>query len=360
MSINKEKIADYNFLEIVKITLDNQESIEIYYSNNYIYSSIEKRANLFFLFNSLLFIGGKTSILNVVNYFIHLLDDIIIAFNTILKIKQFNKHQLLNEQIVFGLYIVFSTILDFLLGLPNRLLETEDGYRFSQSEENNISVKMKGIKKKYQDKRRKIEEQYLNKIDYEEEMEIYRELQNDISFMPFNLPNKKDRPFELYQKNKYLYQDMEQFFTDCVLASANQLCEKLNEICQIIENEKYLIDIIKNNTPSILNILLVQIIYEFPLFKNHYKILKEANIISEGLEYFIWNRSKSSLTEYFSTIYFKYSYLEKNNQSNKSDRKPWSVLERSFYNMKDLKNSYTSSKKKLSSDFEEIKQLLKM
>jgi hypothetical protein len=359
MSIKKEKIADYNFLEIVKIIIDNQESIEFYHSDNYIYSSNEKRANLFFLFNSLLLIGGKLPILNVVNYFNQLLDDVIIAFNTTLKNKQCNKEQLLNDHIVFGLYIVFSTVLDFLLGLPYRPLGSEEGYISSQSEEDRITVRIKEISKKYQIKRRKIEEQYLNKINYEEEMEINKELQNDNKFLPFKLTNKKSFSFELYQKNKYLSQDSDQFFINVVLSPVNQLCGKLNEIGQIIDNEKYLIDIIKNNTPSILNIYLAQIIYYFPLFKDHYKVLMNEEIIVEGRDNLLWRRNKVSLTEYFNYIFLKHSYLKNSIKKDKKDRTPWAVLERTF-NETNLKNSFSSRTENLSPDFVEIKKLLKL
>jgi len=369
MLINKKMLARYNDLEIIKKTIDNQEGIEFYYSNNFIYNSNDKRANLFFLFNTVLFIGGPLAIYSVFEFLCQLLDDVIIAFNTIIKEKNFNKQQSLNDHIVFGLYIVYSTVLDFLFGLSNNSIEYENKNNLLQLEESSISVKIKEIRKEYQKKRRKIEERYLDKLNFEEKMEINKEMQNSVNYHLINIFNKNDNSFESYQKNKNFEQEMNQdyesFYIDSSLLLAKELREKINIISQIVDNENYLITTIKNNTPSILNIYLGQIIYAFPLFKNHYKVLKEAKIIEEGLESYIWNGTKASLTEYFSKIFLEYSYLENNDQNEKIEKIPWSILERTFIDKKsnkmtDLKNSYTSSKRKLSKHYEEISKLLKI
>jgi hypothetical protein len=359
MSTNKEKIASYNNLEILKNAIANQESIEFYYLDNCIYNSINKRANLFFLFNSSLFFKSQIAIYSIFKYFVHLTEDLITAFSTLLENKQFNdKQQLLNDHIVFGLYIVFSTILDFLFGFTNISLENNDSYSLSQLKENEIFDKIKKIRIKYQKERREIEKLYLDRLNYEEYIAISKELKSDISFQHTNLPNNEDYTFEIYQRDKSFYHNTEQFIIDNSLSLVKPLEENLNQIGQIIEKEEYFIEVIKNNTPNIANILLAQIIKDFPLFKNHYKLLKDE-VIQERTDSLFWVKSTISLTEYFSLIYQESNYLGKNNQNNKNDRIPWSVLERVF-DKKDLKNSYSSSKKKPSKDFVQIKKLLKM
>jgi len=356
MSINKEKIVSYGNLEIIKKTIDNQENIEFFYLSNCIYNSFDKRANLFFLFNSSLFLESQIVIYGIINYFMNLTDSIIIAFNTLQKNNY--KQQLMNEHIIFGLYIVFSTILDFLFGITNISIENDNGYILSQLKEDEIFVKINKIKNKYQKERRKIEELYLDKLNYEEQIAINKELQKSESFKHIILNNKNNYPFEIYQRDKYLYPDLEKSIIDYTLSNMEPLCEKLSQISQIIESEKYLLDVIKDNTPSIVNILLAQVIYKFPLFNKHYKILINARFIEKGLEHLLWKKSKVSLTEYFNNIYLENKNFGDNSPNNTIDRIPWSVLERAF-NEKRLKNSYSSAEKE-SKDFMKIKELLKL
>jgi len=355
-----EKLAEYNNLQIYKFNSDDIDRIEIQYFSSRIYDSFNKRVNLFPLFYSQLFIRSKSAFYSIFTYMRNLTDEIIIGLESLILLPKNDVNlQTIHTQIIFGLYLVFSTIQDALFCLPDLfLLENNDNYS-SSSIDTEIMQKINRIRQSYQEKRRELEKIYLDKLNFEEEQQIAKELSILKEFKNMKFNNDNNYTFETYQNVMDVYSITEEIYMNNYLSMLEPLLNNLAKIATIIEENEYLIDIVKNNTPSSVNLLIAQINIYFPLFIKHYKILKEKGIIYEKESCLSWKGKTSCLAGYFAEIYKIYN--SQNNifyDSDKKEKRPWIVVEKVFKEC-DLKNHLINFNKN-SDEFINIVNLLKL
>jgi len=347
-----KKIGDYGFLEIFDV--NNEGCIEIRFSDTRIYDGLNKRVNLFHIFNASLF-GFQSSPLalySLFNYIERLVEDLIIGLEKTVKMPEENIS--LQTQIVFGLYSIFSTIQDILFAIPFSAPKNQDGYQSSPADIEMLREILK-IKRSYQEKRREKERQYLDRIDFDENVEVTNVL---IGFKkyPSTIPLED---FNEFQTTKELYSKLGDFSMNSSLPMIDTLSNNLAYFAQLIEKNKIFMGIIKTNTSNISNLLIAKILVFFPYFRRDYYILRDKGIIMEKTDKLFWRYSTISLAEYFGDIYIEYINKEKKDEYEKKKiRIPWYVLEQVF-DKKNLKDYYKKRGAIKSVDYDKISLILK-
>ena len=227
-----------------------------------------------------------------------------------------NDNQSRNAHIIFGLYNVYSTIMDIAAAF---------GQEQAHSPIN--------IGKSFYKESNKITELYLDRLEKDERYKVTEE-----------------SSFESSQQLQDSYSGYENYLLNIAYSHIEPLMENLEKISEVFYGNEHLIKIIKMHTPSIANLYKARLILDFPSFVEHYDILCGARYIEEGTDHLIWTGSVASLADYFHSIY-------KQDEKKKKERMPWSDVEKVF-GRRDLKNSFSNSQGN-SIDFMKIKDLLK-
>ena len=340
-----EKIASYNNLEI----FCNEEHIEIRYFDARIYDSLNRRANLFHVFYSQLFVGGQV-FYPLFNHMKHVTDDIITGLDTLSKTPKGDANlQTMHMNIIFGLYCLFSTIQDSLFGIASVIPESDQTVSAVSLDTEIIPNKIIEIRKEHRKKIREVERKYLDKLKYDEEVAVIEEL------IRLKCPCPSPSDFDSFQLLRELEFNLEYGFqVDYLFPIFEALLDNLATIAQIMNDDDYFIEIVKKNTPSLANLLVAKIQSYFPFFIKHYNILRNKDYIEEKTNRLFWKLSKASLADYFGEQYLSY----KENESQKGTRGTnWEVLEQVF-DVSDLYGAYKKSRG-MSGGYKEISSALK-
>ncbi|GHV41233.1 hypothetical protein AGMMS49546_16710 [Spirochaetia bacterium] len=367
ISIRKEYMVlkSFGFLDIIKISHKKQEKIEVQYNDRTIHDDHSKKTNLFYLFLPSLILGNKLSIYNICDAFVRLTTDIFDCFeNIVAEFKGSQKTTPEEIYYIWALYDIFSTILDCFLSFYDHS-ESENtigNSNIEESEKNNLE-NVNAIRKKYAILKNKVETPYrdeLNKLKFEEECEINKALgidENSIYniFGNTNIGNSYDAFLGINDLYSYIEgSDIDMTFEEKI----QPLIQNFNKIAAIIENYKFLHDIIQNAQPSMENFFLCRLFLDFPSFIKHYKILIAENIIEVESYHLKWTKSKASFIEYFNFIYKK-----RNEEIETEPTMSWITLESIFLDNKNnaMKGLKTQKGTAINTrDFKIIQKLLNL